>query len=98
MHCICNAIMICLYRGEYMKLNVEILAHLLANENAQIIFPDLQSSPWEMVEAQCYQTLCKIHKIVQDDTLEDPECFDRIEQIICAFEAIGSNGGNRHDF
>ena len=81
-----------------MELNIEILAHFLAQENAQIIFPDLRFDAKEIVELQCYQTLCKIQKIVRDDTLEDPECFERIERIICAFEAIGSDGGNRHDF
>lgn len=81
-----------------MELNVEILAHFLAQENAQIIFPQLQLNAKDIVEMQCYQTLRKIQEIVRDDTLEDKECFERIEAIICAFEAIGSNGGSRHDF
>lgn len=81
-----------------MKLNVEILAHYLAQENAQIIFPQLQLSAAEIVEMQCYQTLCRIQEIVRDDTLEDAQCFERIEKIVCDFEAIGSDGGNRHDF
>jgi len=81
-----------------MELCVEILAHLLAQENAKIIFSELELNAAEIVELQCYQTLCRIQKIVRDDTLEDPECFERIEQIICAFEAMGSDGGNRHDF
>lgn len=81
-----------------MELNVEILAHFLTQENAQIIFPELKLNAGEIVEMQCYQTLCKIREIVRDETLEDAECFERIERIVCAFEAIGSDGGNRHDF
>lgn len=81
-----------------MELDVEILAHFLAQQNAQIIFPQLQLDAAEIVELQCYQTLCKIQKIVRDDTLDDAECFERIERIICEFEAIGSDGGIRHDF
>ena len=81
-----------------MELNVEILAHFLTQENAQIIFPELKLNAAEIVEMQCYQTLRKIREIVRDETLEDAECFERIERIVCAFEAIGSDGGNRHDF
>ena len=81
-----------------MKLSVEILAHFLAQEKAQVIFPQLQLNAEKIVEMQCYQTLRKIKDIVRDDTLEDTECFERIERIICALEEIGSDGGTRHDF
>lgn len=81
-----------------MKLNVEILAYFLAKENAQILFPNLQLNATEIMELQCYQALYEIREIVRDDTLDDAECFDRIERVICTLESIGSNGGNRHDF
>ena len=45
-----------------------------------------------------YQTLLRIQEIVHDETLDDAECFQRIEEIVCAYEAIGSGGGSRHDF
>ena len=79
-------------------MNIEILAHFLAQQNAQIIFPELRLNAKEIVELQSYQTLCKVQEIVRDTALEDAECFERIERIICAFESIGSNGGSRHDF
>ena len=81
-----------------MELHSEILAHYLSQEGAQIIFPDLHLSAKEIVEQQCYQALCKIKDIIQDETLDDAECFARIEGIICTLEELGSNGGNRHDF
>ena len=81
-----------------MELHAEILAHFLAQENAQVIFPQLQLNAKDIVEMQCYRTLLKIQEIVCDDTLDDSECFERIEEIIGVFEAIGSNGGSRHDF
>ncbi len=65
-----------------MDLNIEILAHYLAQENAHIIFPNLQLNAKEIVELQCYQTLKKIQEIVHDDTLDDIECFERIERIV----------------
>lgn len=81
-----------------MELGIEILARFLAQQNAQITFSDLKLSASEILELQCYQTLRKIQEIVRHDTLEDKECFERIERIICVFEQIGSDGGVRHDF
>jgi len=81
-----------------MKLYAEILSHYLSNENAQILFPDLQLSAKEIVEMQCYQALCKIKGILYDDTLTDDESFLKIEEIICTFRELGSTGGNRHNF
>ena len=81
-----------------MKLNVEILAHFLSQENAQILFPQLQLDAKEIVQLQCYQTLCRIQEIVRDDTLNDSECFERIERIVAEFENRGIDSGSRHDF
>lgn len=81
-----------------MELYVEILARYLSKKDAQIVFPDLQLNAKEIVEQKCYQALCRIKDVIQDDTLEDAECFMQIEEIICALEEIGSDGGNRHEF
>ena len=81
-----------------MEMGVEILAHFLAQENAQIIFPELRLSVAEIVELQCYKSLRKIQEIVRDDALEDAECFQRIERIVSELEEIGCDGGSRHDF
>ena len=40
----------------------------------------------------------QIKAIIEDDRLNDSECFQKIEEIIRAFEEIGSGGGIRHDF
>ena len=81
-----------------MNLSREILAHYLAQENAEILFPSLQINAEEIIELQCYQTLQKIQKIIQNGQLDDEECFTRIEEIVCAFEDIGVDCGSRHDF
>ena len=72
--------------------------HLLAGQTMEIRFPDIGFDINSLVEMECYRTLRKIKAIIEDDSLEDKECFLKIEEIICAFEAIGSNGGDRHDF
>lgn len=81
-----------------MEFYREILSDVLAKENIQVTFPGLNLDAAQIVEGVCYNTLLKIKAIMEDDSLEDSECFDKIEEIVCAFEAIGSSGGGRHDF
>ena len=50
------------------------------------------------IEKECMEVLGRIRAILADDTMEDPECFERIEQIVCAMESIGLNCGSRHDY
>lgn len=52
----------------------------------------------QVVELQSYLALCRIKDVLDDDTLVDRECFAKIEEIVCVFESIGSDGGCRHDF
>lgn len=81
-----------------MEMYAEILARYLAQEKAQIIFPDLKLNAQEIVEMECYQALQKIKAAVEDDSLEDEACFRRVEAILSALEELGSVGGVRHDF
>ena len=46
----------------------------------------------------CYNALKEIKRIIEDDTLEDSECFMKIEEIVKVLELYGSDGGSRHDF
>ena len=55
-------------------------------------------NPEDFVHDTAYQALIQIKLILEDDQLDDPECFWRIEQIVRVFEELGSNAGNRHDF
>lgn len=82
-----------------MELYQEILCHVLANEKVQVSFPELVNTDvTKIVELECYKALAKIKAIIEDDALADSECFQQIEEIVCAFEALGSGGGSRHDF
>ena len=82
-----------------MQFIQEILIHVLEKQPLEIAIPALQPGELErIVESSCYQTLLWIQEIVHDESLDDAECFQRIEEIVCAYEAIGSGGGNRHDF
>ena len=79
-----------------MELYKELLLQILREENVQISFNNLNLD--RLLESACYRTLCRIKEIIEDDTLEDPECFMKIEEIVCALEETGSGGGIRHDF
>ena len=82
-----------------MELFQEILCHVFANEKVQVSFPELtHTDAAQIVELECYQALRKIKTILEDDSLEDSECFRQIEEIVCVFEDLGSDGGRRHDF
>lgn len=82
-----------------MELYQEILRHILADEKIQVSFPELTDSGiTKIVELECYMALRKIKAILEDDSLEDSECFYRIEEIVCVFEGLGSDCGSRHDF
>ena len=81
-----------------MELLKEIMIQVLMNEDIQISFPGLQPDLSGIVESKCYQALKRIKAIIEDDSLEDSECFMKVEEIVCTLEELGSDGGSRHDF
>ncbi len=81
-----------------MDLYKEIIVRVLEKENVNVTFPNLKMSMEEIVEVECYKALQKIKAIIEDDSLEDNECFMKIEEIVCLFEDLGSDGGIRHDY
>ena len=80
-----------------MKLYKDILCTILKNEAVEVRFPDLSLSD-DFFGAICYRTLKKIKTILEDKTLDDPECFEKIEEIIEIFEELGAKISGRHDF
>ena len=81
-----------------MELYKEILAQTLSKQRMEIRFPDLHMDAAQIVELECYKALQTIKAIIEDDSLEDEACFQKIEDIVCIFEELGSSGGGRHDF
>lgn len=82
----------------FLQLSKEILAHLLSQCDAEILFPGLELNARQIIEIRSYCALQKIQEILKDDSLSDPECFEKIEAIVHVFESIGSSCGIRHDF
>ena len=81
-----------------MALYEELLCKMLAQKQMQVTFPNLHFDLNALLESQCYQALCRIKSIIEDVNLSDETCFEKIEEIVCLFEELGSNGGDRHDF
>lgn len=81
-----------------MELYKEILSKVLENEKIEICFPNLKIDATSIVELECYKALDKIKAVISDDSLEDYECFAKIEEIIRVFESLKSSCNLRHDF
>ena len=52
----------------------------------------------KILSSTCYNALVAIRAVLNDHTLNDKECFWKIEEIVAIYETIGSDGGSRHDF
>ncbi len=80
-----------------MELYNEILMNVIYNENVQVSFPDLEIDFNEIIKNKCYDAIVSITEIIKNDKLNDKECFEKIEEIICVLEQTGISCGNRHD-
>lgn len=81
-----------------MELYRDMLCRILETEEFEILLPKWNRKVEEMMELKCYQALQEIKRILEDDELDDEECFESIEKIISVFEALGSGIHDRHDF
>lgn len=52
----------------------------------------------EQINWDCFSALSKIRALLADHSMDDPECFERIERIVCEMESLGLDCGGRHDF
>ncbi|MBR7142847.1 MAG: hypothetical protein IKD06_04850 [Clostridia bacterium] len=77
-----------------MKLCQTILANVTKKCEGKITESDIE----KLFEKECYAVLERIKVILEDDSLDDKECFEKIESLVCLFEEIGNDCGARHDF
>ena len=81
-----------------MKMYEQILVNALENETVQVVFPNVKLNPTEIVQLNCYQAIEKIRDVLQNEDLEDVDCFMRIEEIVNTLEDLGVDVDGRHDF
>lgn len=77
-----------------MELLIALLNQAAENGNININI-DFSERIEKIVSDICFQTLINIHDILDDDSLSD---FDCIEKIVVELEKIDFTGGCRHDF
>ena len=51
-----------------------------------------------LTSKECRRIIAEIQEVVSDNTLDDPECFWKVEKIVCTLEKRGICCGGRHDF
>lgn len=77
-----------------MELYYKILADYFARYG--YLGQMVDASP--VIQDRCYQAICRIKGILEDDTMEDPECIIKIEEIMQVLEGNGIEIESRHDF
>ena len=81
-----------------MELFTQLFIKALEGQKVEVRFPDAELDLSEKIESVSLATLRRIREIVMDDTLNDAECFKKIEEIVRAYEQLGIHCGVRHDF
>ncbi len=79
-----------------MELYKELLINALNQGTIEIKFNDCNIN--QLLELKCYKLLCEIKNILLNDSLNDTDCYEKIECIVCLFEQNGISCGTRHDF
>ena len=83
-----------LFGGNFMEFISQLLAQAIQNTKLSFCIENLDLLA-QMLQHTCLIALDEIRAIILDETLDDFTC---VEKIICIFERIGSDGGDRHDF
>ena len=77
-----------------MELLLGLFKQAVKNKKVHINI-DIDEKIEQITGDLCFQTLLKIHDVLNNHELSDFEC---IEEIVCLLEKIDFNGGSRHDF
>lgn len=81
-----------------MDLYHEILVQIYNQSGINSAQTESPPAVDRLVEMKCYQALVRIKEVLEHESFDDAMCFQRIEEIVCEFEALGSGAGSRHDF
>ena len=80
-------------------MNMQIVQRMVADMLSRgEVMLSISQDTMDYVEKRCFVLLEQIRQILADDTLDDPECFHRIESIVSLLESNGIDCGTRHDF
>ena len=82
------------------ELDIALLRQMERGLLLETVYDERRLSDAELkvlLKDRSVRALGKIRRILDEDTA-DEDCFSRIEAIVKAYEAIGADGGVRHDF
>lgn len=85
---------------EQEKLDIALLRQMEREILLDTVYDERRLSEAELkvlLKDRSVRTLGKIRRILDEDTT-DEDCFSKIEAIVKVYEAIGADGGARHDF
>lgn len=64
-----------------MELFCQLLIKAMGEEKLEASLSELKMDAKDLVEMQSYRALRRIKEIIEDPELEDPDCFQRIEEM-----------------
>ena len=82
------------------ELDIALLRQMERELLLETVYDERRLSEAELkalLKERSVRALGKIRRILDEDTA-DEDCFSRIETIVKVYEAIGADGGVRHDF
>lgn len=80
-----------------MELWQSILVRILQEGSMEVFFSKIDNLA-ALFESECYKTLLRIKRILENDAYTDKECFEKIDDSITEFDAFGGLDSSRHDF
>ena len=83
-----------------MELDTALLRQIEKSILLDTVYDERKISEQAMqplLRERCCQALCAIRRVLDEDT-PDETCSQKVEEIVRIFEAIGADGGARHDF
>ncbi len=63
-----------------LDLYKEILLKVLEKEDIEVTFENIEINPIKIVELASYNALQKIKTIIEDNSLDDRECFLKLKK------------------
>ena len=82
------------------ELDIALLRQMERELLLETVYDERRLSDAEiktLLNERSVRALAEIRRILDADT-PDETCFEKIERVIKVYEAIGADGGARHDF
>ena len=82
------------------ELDIALLRQMERDLLLETVYDERRLSDAELkslLKERSVRALGNIRRILDEDTT-DEDCFSKIEAIVKVYEAIGADGGARHDF